>query len=60
MAPSATHIVALGGIRMMLASLPWGLTGDDLFWARFRGGDSYILVCFLATSLCSRDGFGGT
>ena len=31
-----------------------------VFWARFRGGDSYILVCFQATSLCSRDGFGGT
>jgi len=38
MAPSATHIVALGGIRMMLASLPWGLTGDDRFLGSLSWG----------------------
>lgn len=36
------------------------LVPTTVFWARFRGGDSYILVCFLATSLCFKDALGGT
>ena len=50
MAPSATHIVALGGIRMMLASLPWGLTGISIFHFTFgwpHGGRACVFVCFL-------------
>lgn len=44
MAPSATHIVALGGIRMMLAFASMGLTGISIL---------HLVVLMVVGPLCS-------
>jgi len=48
--PVLRTLLLLGGIRMMLASLPWGLTGISIFHFTFgwpHGGWACVFVCFL-------------